>query len=68
VHGLWLGRLSQNNPVMSSAWRQLSQWIDAGRLRPVVGDTLPLEKVAEAYALLLERKNFGKVVLTIRSQ
>jgi NADPH:quinone reductase len=67
VHGLWLGRLSQNTEVMSSAWKQLSQWIDAGRLKPVVGDVLPLEKVAEAYALLLERKNFGKVVLTVAS-
>jgi NADPH:quinone reductase len=65
VHGLWLGRLSQNGEVMSSAWKQLSQWINAGRLKPVVGDVLPLEKVAEAYALLLERKNFGKVVLQV---
>jgi NADPH2:quinone reductase len=67
VHGLWLGRLSQNAEVMSSAWQQLSQWIEAGRLKPVVGDVLPLEKVAEAYGLLLERKNFGKVVLTVGS-
>ena len=65
VHGLWLGRLSQNAEVMDSAWKQLSQWIEAGRLKPMVGDVLPLEKVAEAYALLLERKNFGKVVLTV---
>jgi NADPH2:quinone reductase len=67
VHGLWLGRLSQNGAVMRAAWKQLSQWIDAGRLKPVVGDVLPLEKVAEAYALLLERKNFGKVVLEVAS-
>jgi NADPH-dependent curcumin reductase CurA len=26
---------------------------------------LPLEKVADAYALLLERRNFGKVILRV---
>jgi NADPH:quinone reductase-like Zn-dependent oxidoreductase len=34
-----------------------------GKLKPVVGHVLPLEKATEAYELLLERKNFGKVVL-----
>jgi NADPH:quinone reductase-like Zn-dependent oxidoreductase len=29
----------------------------------VVGHVFPLEQAAEAYRLLLERKNFGKVVL-----
>jgi NADPH:quinone reductase-like Zn-dependent oxidoreductase len=34
-------------------------------LRPVVGQVFPLEKAVQAYRLLLERKNFGKVVLKI---
>ena len=65
VHGLWLAKMSQRPELMRPAWAQLKQWIDAGRLHPVVGHVLPLEKVAEAYRLLLDRKNYGKVVLVI---
>jgi NADPH:quinone reductase len=67
VHGLWLAKMSQRPELMRPAWAQLKQWIDAGRLHPVVGHVLPLEKVADAYRLLLDRKNYGKVVLTIGS-
>jgi NADPH:quinone reductase len=67
VHGLWLAKMSQRADLMRPAWAQLKQWIDAGGLHPVVGHVLPLEKVADAYRLLMERKNFGKVVLEIGS-
>ena len=50
---------------MEDAWKQLSVWIGQGKLHPIVGQVLPLERAAEAYRLLLERKNFGKVVLKI---
>ena len=50
---------------MKQAWTQLSAWIAHGHLRPVIGHVFPLEKAVEAYRLLLEGKNFGKVVLKI---
>lgn len=65
VHGLWLTYLSAKSDLMQQAWQQLSVWISQNKLRPVVGAVLPLEKVADAYRLMLERKNFGKVVLKI---
>jgi NADPH2:quinone reductase len=65
VHGLWLTYLSAKSELMQQAWQQLSVWISQNKLRPVVGAMLPLEKVADAYRLMLERKNFGKVVLKI---
>ena len=65
VHGLWLAKMSQRPELMRPALTQLKQWIDAGRLHPVVGHVLPLEKIADAYRLMLERKNYGKVVLVI---
>ena len=43
----------------------LREWIDSGRLRPVVADAFPLERAADAHRLLAERKNVGKVVLTV---
>jgi NADPH:quinone reductase len=65
VHGLWLTYLSANRELMKQAWTQLSSWMAQGHLRPVVGHVFPLEKATEAYRLLLERKNFGKVVLKV---
>ena len=65
VHGLWLAKMSQRPEVMRPAWEQLKRWIDEDKLRPVVGHELPLQKVADAYRLLLERKNYGKVVLKV---
>jgi NADPH:quinone reductase len=51
--------------VMTPAWAQLSQWIEQGQLHPQVGHVLPMEKAPEAYRLLSERGNYGKVVLRI---
>lgn len=65
VHGLWLSRLVENRQLMKEAWWRLSEWIARGKLRPVVGHAFPLERAPEAFRLLLERKNFGKVVLTV---
>jgi NADPH:quinone reductase len=65
VQGLWLTYLSGKRDLMKEAWNQLSQWIAEGKLHPVVGHVLPAEQAPEAYRLLGERKNFGKVVLKI---
>jgi NADPH:quinone reductase len=65
VHGLWLTYLSSNSDLMKQAWQWLSTRAAAGHLRPVIGAEFPMEKAAEAYELLSEGKNFGKVVLKI---
>ncbi len=65
VHGLWLTYLSAKQELMKNAWKQLSIWISQGHLHPVIGHVLPMERAAEAYRLLSEGKNFGKVVLKI---
>jgi NADPH2:quinone reductase len=65
VHGLWLTYLSAKRELMNQAWKQLSIWTSQGHLRPVIGHVLPMERAAEAYRLLAEGKNFGKVILKI---
>jgi NADPH:quinone reductase len=65
VHGLWLTYLAAKTEVMQKAWEQLSSWIAQGYLHPVIGHTLPLANARQAYRLLQEGKNFGKVVLNI---
>src|ERR1700691_5760569 len=65
VHGLWLSYLSANRPLMESAWRQLSEWLAAGKLHTVIGKVFPLEEARAAYTLLQEGKNYGKIVLKV---
>lgn len=67
VHGLWLTYFSANRDLMKHAWEQLSTWISQGHLHPVIGHTLPMKDAVEAYRLLAEGKNFGKVVLNIKA-
>ena len=50
---------------MEAAWSQLSQWIAQRKLTPVVGHVFPIDRALEAYKLLQEGKNYGKVVLKI---
>jgi NADPH:quinone reductase-like Zn-dependent oxidoreductase len=50
---------------MEPAWNLLSEWIAHRKLTPVVGHVFPLERAKEAYKLLQEGKNYGKVVLKI---
>ena len=66
THALWLTPLASHQQLMAQAWKQLSAWVETGGLKPVVGTELPLAKAAEAHRLLLERKNYGKVVLLVR--
>jgi NADPH:quinone reductase len=65
VQGLWLTYLSQKRDIMEPAWQQLSAWIGQGKLTPEIGHVFPLERAVEAYKLLQEGKNYGKVVLKI---
>jgi NADPH:quinone reductase len=65
VQGLWLTYLSQKPEIMGPAWQQLLQWARGGKLIPQIGQVLPLDRAVEAYKLLEEGKNYGKVVVKI---
>ena len=67
VQGLWLTYLSQKREIMEAAWQRLSTWIAEGKLTPQIGHVFPLERAVEAYKLLEEGKNYGKVVVKIGS-
>jgi len=65
VQGLWLSYLSQKREIMEPAWKQLSAWIAEDKLIPQIGHVFPMDRAIEAYKLLEEGKNYGKVVLKI---
>ena len=43
----------------------MQPWIESGALHPEVGHVLPLEQAAEAHRLMLQRANYGKIVLEV---
>src|SRR5579863_6026170 len=65
LQGLWLTYLSQKREIMEPAWKQLSEWIAQRKLMPVIGQVFPLDHAVDAYKLLQEGKNYGKLVLKI---
>lgn len=67
VQGLWLTYLSQKREIMDPAWQQLSAWIAEHKLTPQIGHVFPIDRSVEAYKLLEEGKNYGKVVIKIAS-
>ena len=65
VVGVFWGDFARREPkAFSESVGRLARWYGEGRLRPHVSQTLPLERAAEAIALLASRKAKGKVVLT----
>jgi NADPH:quinone reductase-like Zn-dependent oxidoreductase len=65
VQGLWLTYLSQKPEIMEPAWQQLSAWLVERKLTPQIGEVFPLNRAIEAYKLLQDGKNYGKVILKI---
>jgi len=64
VLGLFWGNYRFNNPRrLGESLMELLGMYAQGRLKPHVGASLPLDRVAEAMALLTDRKATGKVVL-----
>jgi NADPH:quinone reductase len=66
LHGLWLSKLVSKPELIAAALQSMKPWIESGSIQPQVGAVLPLEQAAEAYRMLLERRNFGKVVLRVQ--
>ena len=65
VHGLWLSTLAGNRDVIATAWRALAPWTKSGELKPQVGHVMKLAEVSDAFKLMLARKNYGKIILTV---
>jgi NADPH:quinone reductase-like Zn-dependent oxidoreductase len=65
VIGLNMLRLWDARGTLDDFTEPLQQWIDQGVLRPVVSEAFALERVADAHRFMGERKNVGKVVLTV---
>ena len=44
---------------------EVLKWVEAGKIRPVVDKVFPLAQAAAAQQRMLDRRNFGKIVLKV---
>jgi NADPH:quinone reductase-like Zn-dependent oxidoreductase len=66
VCGVFWGAFADRDPARNAAHiAELFDLLAAGKINPVISATLPLERAAEAIALLENRKAIGKVVVQI---
>ena len=64
IVGVFWGKYTQVNPVGNMKnFMQLMQWHKAGKIKPHIHGTYPLEKAGDALNEMLNRKVKGKVVL-----
>jgi NADPH:quinone reductase len=67
VLGVRAGEAARKNPALGEARvKALTEWAEAGRIRPNISHRLPLEDYAQAMRLLIDRKAIGRVALTMR--
>ncbi|WP_426442007.1 NADPH:quinone oxidoreductase family protein [Bradyrhizobium genosp. P] len=67
VLGVRAGEAVRKNPALGEVRiKALSEWAEAGKVRPNISHRLPLEDYAKAMRLLMERKAIGRVALITR--
>jgi NADPH2:quinone reductase len=68
VLGVRAGEAVRKNPALGEIrLKALTEWAEAGRVRPNISHRLPLEDYAKAMRLLIDRKAIGRVALMMRS-
>jgi NADPH2:quinone reductase len=66
VLGVRAGEAVRRNPALGEVrLKALTEWAEAGKIRPNVSHRLPLEEYAKAMRLLVDRKAIGRVALTM---
>ena len=66
VIGVWWGTWAMRNPDLARRnMVELSAMVADGKLKPRVTGTYPLDRFADAFAAITERRAQGKIVLTM---
>ncbi len=66
VLGVRAGEAVRKNPALGEVRiKALTEWAEAGKIRPNISHRLPLEDYAKAMRLLIDRKAIGRVALTM---
>src|SRR5712691_12631271 len=66
VLGVRAGEAARRNPALGEVRiKALTEWAEAGKIRPYISHRLPLEDFAKAMRLLIDRKAIGRVALVM---
>jgi NADPH2:quinone reductase len=69
IVGVFWGDFARREPdVFTARVKQLEAWFRAGKLRPHISETIPLERAPDALARMAARKVKGKIVLVPASE
>lgn len=63
VIGFWLIHVAQRPYLLAEAVTDLMGLIADGSIRPIVGETYPLDRASDAHRALLDRTSVGKLVI-----
>ena len=66
VIGVNLGRMGARSGVLRTELDELYRMYTAGKIKPVIGKSFPLAEAAAAHQYIQDRKNIGKVILTVK--
>jgi NADPH:quinone reductase-like Zn-dependent oxidoreductase len=66
VIGVNLGRMQLRGPLLRAELDEIFRMYTAGKIKPVIGKSFPLAEAAAAHNYIQERKNIGKVILTVK--
>ncbi len=67
IVGVFWGSFCMREPMVNAAnFQELFGMFEAGKIKPFVVETFPLEKTATAIEMLANREALGKITITIR--
>jgi len=66
VIGVSLGHLQSRGALLQREIEELFRLYAAGKIKPVIAKAFPLAQAAAAHQYIQDRKNIGKVILTVK--
>jgi NADPH:quinone reductase-like Zn-dependent oxidoreductase len=66
VIGVSLGLMESRGALIRGELDELFRLYSGGKIKPVIGKTFPLDQAAAAHQYIHERKNIGKVLLSVK--
>jgi synaptic vesicle membrane protein VAT-1 len=66
VIGVSMGSMGTRGTLMRGELEELGRMYGAGKLKPVIAKIFPLDQAAAAHQFIHDRKNIGKVMLSVR--
>ena len=64
IIGVWWGTWAGRNPALQiENMNDLADMVAAGRIKPKVTESFPIEEFVDAFRVITERRALGKVIL-----